>query len=165
MKLIIVRHGEAEKNSNSGLDRDRVLTEKGKSDINKMSNFFLRSPLKVGHIFHSPFKRTEMTAEIFSKKLSVSDVQPSDKLLPTENYLEICHDFDKFTNSDTVMIIGHSPDVSFLAAKLISPSNCLSACSPSFVFSPGTTVALNIAKENFIKGQIIWIISPDYLPE
>ncbi|MCC6276058.1 MAG: phosphohistidine phosphatase SixA [Leptospiraceae bacterium] len=165
MKIIIARHGEAERDSSTGLDKDRILTEKGIADIKKMADFIRESPLKVSHIYYSPYKRTEMTADIFAQELGVTDVLPSDRLLPSENYLEICHDLDHFSNSETILLIGHSPDVSYFSSKLISPSNCLSACSPSFVFSPGTTVAMNIAKENFMKGQIIWIISPEYLSE
>ena len=41
MKLIIGRHGEAESFSATGLDRDRKLTENGKTDLVKMANYTL----------------------------------------------------------------------------------------------------------------------------
>ncbi|MBE7413100.1 MAG: phosphohistidine phosphatase SixA [Leptospiraceae bacterium] len=163
MKMIIVRHGEAEKDSPTGRDKDRVLTEKGVHDIKKMAEFIKKTPLKINYIFYSPYKRTEMTAEIFANEFGVTQIQPSDKLLPSEDYGEICNDLNHFSNSDTVLIVGHSPDVSYFCSKLIGTGSCSSSCFPAFAFSPGTSVAMNIAKENFIKGQIIWILSPDYI--
>lgn len=160
MKLIIGRHGDAEPTSPTGLDRDRSLTEKGKSDIEKMGEFIFKSSLKVSHIFHSPYKRTTETAEIFAKNLQFDRTpMPADELLPSNDYTEIFPQLSKFTNSDTILLIGHNPDVSYFAARLIRDVSI----SRSFVFSTGTTIAINIPKENFSFGQLIWMISPDFL--
>ncbi|HMV41468.1 MAG TPA: phosphohistidine phosphatase SixA, partial [Leptospiraceae bacterium] len=107
-----------------------------------------------------PYKRTTETAEIFASKLSFQGTPiPADELLPSNNYSEILTHFSKFTNSDTVLIIGHNPDVSFFASRLIKDESI----ARSFVFSTGTTIAINTPKENFAYGQLIWMISPDFL--
>lgn len=160
MKLIIARHGEAESSSATGLDKDRRLTSKGRSDIEKMANFIFQSPLKVTQIFHSPYIRTNETANIFSEKVQFQgSPTPANELLPANDYTDLFPKLGQFSNSDTILIVGHNPDVSFFAARLIRDESI----SRSFVFSPGTTIAINIAKENFLLGQIIWAISPEFL--
>lgn len=160
MKLIIGRHGEAEQNSATGLDKDRKLTEKGKSDIIKMADFIFHSPLRVTHIFHSPYERTNETAEIFAEKLQFKGVAiPARELLPGNDYTDLLPRLNQFNNSDTILIIGHNPDISFFTGKLIRDESI----SNVFGFSPGTTIAINIAKENFLRGQLIWMISPEFL--
>jgi len=160
MKLIIGRHGEAEQHSATGLDKDRKLTEKGIADIGKMADFIFHSPLRVTQIFHSPYIRTNETAEIFSEKIRFKGiVNPVNELLPGADYSDLLPKLNQFTNSDTILIIGHNPDVSFFAGKLIRDESFANV----FGFSPGTTVAINIAKENFLRGQLIWMISPEFL--
>jgi len=162
MKLIIARHGEAEKNSPTGQDRDRSLTDSGRKDIRKMGRYIKSTLLKVSHVYHSPYMRATQTAEIFSQELdSKLELVPTDKLAPSSNYFDLLPDLSQFTNSATVLLIGHNPDVSYFVAKLLKYESNHSC----FVFSPGTTVAINIAKENFSNGQIIWIVSPDLFPD
>jgi phosphohistidine phosphatase len=160
MKLIIGRHGEAESSSATGLDKDRRLTEKGRLDLEKMADFIYHGPLRVSQIFHSPYQRTTETANIFAEKLQFRGViTPANELLPSNDCTDLFPRLSQLSNSDTVMLIGHNPDVSFFAARLIRDESI----SRSLVFSPGTTVAINIAKENFLMGQIIWMISPEFL--
>ncbi|MBK8396575.1 MAG: phosphohistidine phosphatase SixA [Leptospiraceae bacterium] len=160
MKLIIGRHGEAEQDSPTGSDKDRRLTEKGKVDIACMANFIHKSPLRVTQIFYSPFARTTETAEIYSEIIQFKGTTiPSNILLPGNDYSDLFPILNKLTNSDTVLLIGHNPDVSFFTGRLILNE----ALSRSFLFSPGSTVAINIAKENFLNGQLIWMISPEFL--
>ncbi|MCE9501179.1 MAG: phosphohistidine phosphatase SixA [Leptospira sp.] len=158
MKLIIARHGEADKDSPTGQDKDRSLTGKGREDIRKMAGFISSTHLQVSHIYHSPYLRTMQTAEIFSQELHTNaESVASEKLAPSMNYSDILPELSRLTNSATVLLIGHNPDVSYFVAKLLKYESNHSC----FVFSPGTTVAINIAKENFSNGQIIWIVSPD----
>lgn len=160
MKLIIGRHGEAESIAMTGLDKDRRLTEKGRLDIAKMGGYILQTPLKVTQIYYSPYARTNETATIFSETLHFSgDPIPASELLPGNEYSDLFPKLSKLSNSDTVLIVGHNPDVSYLVSKLIRDVSI----SRSFIFMPGTTIAINIAKENFQNGQLLWMISPEFL--
>lgn len=160
MKLIISRHGDAELLSNSGRDRDRKLSEQGKKEIELMSNFISNTSLKPNQIFHSPFQRTIETAEIYAKCLNLkNEVISSDYLLPESMYVDILGELSKFQNSDTILLVGHNPNVSYFISKLLSDYDL----SRSVPFLTGTTVAINIPKETFTRGQILWFISPDFL--
>ncbi|MCP5498886.1 MAG: phosphohistidine phosphatase SixA [Leptospiraceae bacterium] len=160
MKLIIARHGEAEMFSSSGMDRNRQLTEKGKSDILKMSLFIQKSPIKINQIYYSPYDRTRNTAEIFSQNIGMeTKLIEENCLAPGGNYDSILKRICSFSNSEGILLVGHNPDVSFFAAKLIQDPTL----SHNLIFQPGTTIALNIAREKFCNGQILWVLSPDFL--
>jgi phosphohistidine phosphatase len=158
MKLIIARHGEAEASSKSGYDKDRSLTEKGKKDIEKMAIFLKTSSINVAHIYHSDYLRTTQTAEIYASHLgSQIEIIPSNELTPEGNCMDILPQLKKFNNSEGILLVSHNPGVSYFAAKLIFGEGL----SQSFPFLPGTTMALNIPREKFINGQIIWMLSPN----
>ncbi len=160
MKLIISRHGESETMSMTGKDRDRKLTETGISEISMMAKFIRASFLKPKCIIHSPYLRTTETAEIYAKGLSLeNNFFSSDSLAPDSEYEKIFPELEAFDNSDTILLVGHNPNVSYFAATLIENPNL----SRSFQFATGATLALNIPKETFRRGQILWMISPDLL--
>lgn len=160
MKLILARHGEAEDFSPTGRDVDRRLTKQGQEDILKMARFIRFSSLKVSHIYHSPYVRTRETAEIFAKELGISDLPEScEELAPGNLCEDMLYRVRNFSNSEAILIVSHNPGVAHFAAHLIQDD----ALTPRLPFLPGTTLAINVARENFQKGQIIWMISPNDL--
>lgn len=159
MKIILVRHGEAEEAYISGSDRGRRLTEKGVEDIHKIGNFILHSHLKVVHIYHSPYERTRLTAEILASHLELEEhIHASEDLSAGCDCCRILPDLSPYTNSDAIIIVAHNPDITHFAARLLG-----STCESNLLFSPGTTLAVNVPKEKFSQGQILWMVSPDFL--
>ncbi|MCX7997828.1 MAG: hypothetical protein N3A69_02600, partial [Leptospiraceae bacterium] len=75
----------------------------------------------------------------------------------------VCEDMlykvKNFSNSEAILIVSHNPGVAHFAAHLIQDDTL----TPRIPFLPGTTIAINVARENFQKGQIIWMISPNDL--
>lgn len=160
MKLILARHGEAEEFSATGRDIDRHLTKKGAEDIHKMGRFIYLSSLKVTHIYHSPYVRTRETAEIFAEELGISEVLEScDELAPGNVCEDMLYRIKNFSNSEAILIVSHNPGIAHFAAYLIQDDSL----TPHIPFHPGTTIAINVARENFQRGQIIWMISPQDL--
>jgi phosphohistidine phosphatase len=157
MKIIISRHGESEDFSSTGRDFDRKLTPRGKEEIIKMANFIKGSSLNVQHIYYSPYLRTKETANIYSEILNIKDsLELCDELAPNNDCMNLIYRIKDFSNSETILIISHNPGIALFASKLIKDEslyNCLQ-------FSPGTTIAINIAKERFNSGQILWMLSP-----
>jgi phosphohistidine phosphatase len=157
MKIILARHGEAETFSPSGYDKDRRLTKNGIQDIRKMALFIRLSSLKVQHIYHSPYIRTKETAEIYSEELGISDViQSCDELAPENDCSDLLCKLKTYSNSETFLLVSHNPGIGHFASQLIQGDSLFT----NLPFLPGTTLAINIARENFSKGQIIWMISP-----
>lgn len=160
MKIILVRHGEAEDISRTGSDKTRKLTEKGIDDIHKVGAFIRHSRIKISQIFHSPYERTHLTAKILASELDMDDhIIAADELSAGCDCFNIIPNLCDYSNSDAVIIVGHNPDITYFAAKLLGSTifeECLN-------FSPGTTIAVNVPKEKFTKGQILWVVSPDFL--
>ncbi|ASV06687.1 phosphohistidine phosphatase SixA [Leptospira interrogans] len=159
MKIIIARHGEAETTSLDGTDRSRPLTAKGEADVRKMGNFF-KTGFKITKIYHSPYERTKNTAKIYT------DILQPEQETESLNYLEagqdmsrVCPMIREYSNSDAILLVGHSPDVSIFAEKLLG----ISGVGKSFLFSPGSALAINVPREKFHDGQIIWFVCPDFL--
>jgi phosphohistidine phosphatase len=160
MKIILVRHGEAEDIFLAGSDRERKLTDKGVSDIHKIGAFIRNSHLKVTTIYHSPYERTKNTAHIIASELHLEDhVFSAKELSAGSDCCNILPDLCSWSNSDAIVIVGHNPDIAYFAAKLLGASSC----ENHLVFSPGTAIAVNVAKERFSHGQILWVVSPDFL--
>jgi phosphohistidine phosphatase len=160
MKIILVRHGEAEDAALAKSDHSRVLTQKGISDIHKIGKFILHSPLKVSQVFYSPYTRTRLTAEILSEEIAfVGEPVSSEVLAAGAKCSDMISCLTSLSNSDTVLLVAHNPDISFFAAQLLGNS----FTSENLNFLPGTTIAINVARERFAHGQIIWAISPDML--
>lgn len=160
MKIILVRHGEAEDPASAKSDQSRTLTEKGVRDIHKIGKFIHNSPLKVSRVFYSPYIRTKLTAEILSEEIEFTGEPKSYQELAAGAQ---CSDFlsclVSLNNSDTVLLVGHNPDITTFAAQLLGNSST----AENLIFLPGSTVAINVARERFANGQIIWALSPDML--
>ncbi len=160
MKLILARHGEALDFSSTGKDKDRELSSRGREDIHKMGRFIYLSSLRVTHIYYSPYVRTRQTAEIFAKELGITDLTEScDELAPGNVCEDMLYKIKNFSNSETILIVSHNPGIAHFAAHLIQDD----ALTPQLPFQPGTTIAINVAREKFAGGQIIWMISPNDL--
>lgn len=161
MKIILVRHGEAEDASPETTDRQRALTAKGIDDVHKIGAFVRNSHIKIKEIYHSPYNRTKHTAQILAEELNMTteSIFSADSLSAGSDCSNLLPKFSYCTNSDAIIVVAHNPDITMFAAKLLGDSHF----SENIHFSPGTTIALNVAKEKFCKGQILWAISPDFL--
>lgn len=161
MKIILVRHGEAEDASLETTDQKRALTAKGIDDIHKIGAFVRNSHIKIKEIYHSPYQRTKHTAHILAEELNMSpeSIFSAESLSAGSDCSNVLPKLNYCTNSDAIIVVAHNPDITIFAAKLLGDSHF----TENLHFSPGTTIALNVAKEKFCKGQILWAISPDFL--
>lgn len=158
MKLILARHAEAENNSTS--DKDRQLTEKGINDIHKMANFIKKTPVKVNRIYFSPYLRTKFTALAYAEHFELKNELESFDCLAPGNYCNsIIHDLARLSNSETVMIVAHNPEICYFTSSLLAIDNP----EESMIFNPGSAACILIPKETFKKGKLLWFVSPDFL--
>ena len=63
MKLYLVRHGQA---CEPHVDPERGLTDRGKSDVEKVGAAVARKGVTVSRTLHSPKKRARETAELLA---------------------------------------------------------------------------------------------------
>lgn len=116
MRLYLLRHGIAEDASAGMSDAERALTDEGRDQLVDTSKALLRLGVKPGVILSSPLVRAVQTAELVAPSLDA----------PVEQALELqpgcmLSDLERLVRRyqhDTIMIVGHEPDFSTLAARL-----------------------------------------------
>lgn len=118
MKIFFLRHGIAEPAHGSLKDHDRALTEEGRSQMSQIAQALQQLSINPDLILTSPLVRARETAEIVATTLGVQ--------LETVNELQpgcILDDLQRLLRrypQETVMLVGHEPDFSALAARLIN---------------------------------------------
>lgn len=85
MYIILVRHGEAEPETDKVSNRSRRLTDKGRRQVKKSAEL-LKKLLgnQLLTVWASPYRRTRETAEVLVSELAGAEgVQVTDKLIQT----------------------------------------------------------------------------------
>lgn len=107
MKVIFIRHGDAENISKTGLDFDRELTEQGRKKlllhVPHLSESLDFSKTKV---FTSPLIRAIQTTEYLHNKFEVVD------FLATGSSEELEECVNTYQNFETIVFVGHEPFIS-----------------------------------------------------
>jgi phosphohistidine phosphatase len=124
MDLYLLRHGIAEDFSDTGHDRDRVLTEDGIEKTRAAGKALRKLEVEFDVIFASPFARAWQTAEIVAEQL---DAQKALEPLPelgadcsAGRALEKLKNVTRKHRSP--LVVGHEPILSELISLLISGS-------------------------------------------
>jgi len=151
MKLYLVRHGEAVSDQ---VDPLRPLTDKGKSDTQKIAELLKNSSIQVDVIFHSIKKRAEQTAEILKNTLNPKcQITPKNYLAPNDSIDKIYQEISQYNN---LMIVGHLPFLFKLLSKLIEATE-----SPGILIFTESSVAV-LKQDTHRNWQIVSFITPDF---
>ena len=116
MFLFIVQHAQAKSEQE---DIDRHLSEKGLSDIRKVSSFLShQKELHINIIFHSGKTRTKQTAEVLAEYLNLKqNVKEIYGLKPMDDpkiWIDRLNEF-----SENIMLVGHLPHLKQLTNFLL----------------------------------------------
>jgi phosphohistidine phosphatase len=128
--LILWRHAEAEVQSHSGADADRALTKHGRKDAARMAAWLNQYLPKNTEILCSPARRCLETAAALHK-LNTSKIKREVKIVDflgvDSSVSEIAKQVSNDDSSQTILIIGHQPNLGLLIAKLLGmkESNCV----------------------------------------
>ena len=123
MKLIIMRHGEAERFRVQ--DNTRSLTslgEKQASTAGKWLNDYLGADMPVDIALVSSYVRAKQTYEKLSEEVVVRQKQICEDVIP-EGDPKIAHDyikvlFDEGSQSKVILIVSHMPFVSYFLEEV-----------------------------------------------
>jgi phosphohistidine phosphatase len=116
MDLFLLRHADA--NTTAATDDARPLSEKGISQARRVGRFCKDHDLRPELIITSPVQRAAETAEIVAEILK-GELMTEQWLacgMQPETAMEELRGFERF---GSVMIVGHQPDFSLLAAHLL----------------------------------------------
>ena len=152
MKLYLVQHGEA---SSKETDPRRPLTEQGKEDVKRLSEFLKRAGVKVDRVLHSGKLRAAQTAELLANAIA-PDVELEESGLINPNDNPKAFDWQSESWDRDTLIVGHLP----FMAKLVSHLLIEDENKPITAYQPGSIVCLERENSHW---QINWMMRPELL--
>lgn len=164
--LIFWRHADAEIQSVSGNDIDRVLTKRGRKDAAKMAKWLHQYLPENTVIYCSPAQRCLETVAAL-QNLNVAKIQHEMKvaafLSVDGSVAEMAKKLTDTDNSKTYLIVGHQPNLGLLIAKLLGMQESASVVKKGAVW---WLRQRNIAGVSDIAAQtyLFAVQHPDYLP-
>lgn len=121
-ELYIMRHGIAVERGSAGYadDSKRPLTPEGKKKLQNVARGLMRLGFDVDWIVTSPLLRALETAKLVAAELgSSAPLDVSDELSPGGSAEALVSFLAKHANRKRVLVVGHEPDLSELAGRLI----------------------------------------------
>jgi phosphohistidine phosphatase len=153
MKLYLVQHGNAVSKEENP---DRPLSEQGRADLAKVTEFILPLKIEVDYLWHSKKARAIQTAEILSQAMKIKkDSSERDDLKPNDEILSLEQELSRVEGD--VMVVGHMPFLGKLASQLLSGSES----ARTVHFRQGGVLCLNYDKDT--GWQVEWMIIPEIL--
>ncbi|MHC4737453.1 MAG: phosphohistidine phosphatase SixA [Planctomycetota bacterium] len=153
MKLYLVQHAKA---ASKQADRERGLTEGGRREVQKISEFVKPLNICVDYLWDSGKKRSVQTAEILAEVVKINETHTTREGLEPNDDVTLLKDELASIQRD-VMIVGHLPFLSKLASLLLS--GCES--SDTVALRQGGIVCLNCSEPD--QWQIDWMVTPELL--
>ena len=161
MDLFVLRHGEADKSSNSG-DFGRLLTVEGAADVTHLAEWLKDLDVNFDVIITSPLKRAHQTASIVAKIFNIENkLMDWDELQPESNRIELYRKLSskQFKEESTVLIVGHEPYLSTLISEVTSVTD---DGSSRIVLKKAGLAKMRITSHSaqIIHGEIEWLLTP-----
>lgn len=154
MKVYLMQHGEAKSKEE---DPQRPLSDPGKNNIRKVSEYAAKINLSIAEIWHSDKLRAQQTAGILAEALGMSDkVKECQGLAPNDNVMDLS--IQLMSKEENVAIVGHLPFLGKLACLLL----CGSESAHIINFKMGGIVCLN-NKDDLHNWTLDWMIIPEII--
>ncbi|HEY8598698.1 MAG TPA: phosphohistidine phosphatase SixA [Thermomicrobiales bacterium] len=122
MEIYLLRHGDAVDRITGDYARDeeRPLTEKGQREARIAAESLQRLGVTIAQIFASPLVRATQTGDIAAETLRPErGLTRHDALAPGGNPEEVMAVLAGISPDDSVLLIGHMPDLGELAGWLV----------------------------------------------
>lgn len=147
-RLMLLRHAKTEKDSPSGLDRDRRLDARGRAEAPQIGRFMTQHRLLPRVALVSPAARTRETALLLGAELSprpsvteVTDLYGADP----GDLLRVLRE-EAPAEADSVIIIAHNPGLHELALTLAAREN-----NPIDSFPPASLAVFDFTTDEWGK--------------
>ena len=153
MNLFLVQHAEAKSKE---ADPERLLSDQGRADIQKVAAFLGGSGLQVHRILHSGKLRARQTAETLAEHLAPSgSASETDGLAPLDDpsiWEQRLTEID-----EDLVLVGHLPHLGKLAALLLTGDSERSVVA----FQLGGVVSLG--RDEAGHWSVRWMVVPEIL--
>jgi phosphohistidine phosphatase len=122
MKLYLVRHATAEDGTAASEDKDRGLTEDGKTRMMRAVRGLQKLKINPVLILTSPLKRARETAEILAHGLAGVRVEVMPELAPGVDSPTLVGALRSHAGHKSLALVGHQPGLGRLASFLLTGS-------------------------------------------
>jgi len=156
MLLHLIRHAEAEPHRLD--DFSRCLTEKGFKQARRIGCFMKEQCLRPEIILTSPVIRARETAEIVAKLLGKPPLTEVPWAACGMNPEVALAELSAYAKLDSVMIVGHEPDLSSLSASLIGMER-----SESIQVAKASLLGVNLPRLQFGSGILQYLLPVKFL--
>ncbi|NCO74840.1 MAG: phosphohistidine phosphatase SixA [Cyanobacteria bacterium] len=121
MKIYLIRHGIAESRNIEENDPERILTSKGITRVQKVTQKLSTLKIKFDVIISSPYTRAKETAIILQQGKLTSQIIEHSALKPEGNILEWINWLQNsdYKDSNSIALVGHQPDLTNWTELLI----------------------------------------------
>lgn len=124
MRLVLVRHGEAEAYRGSASDAARQLTAQGVSDVQRLGSWLAGRELGVQRIIASPYARAQHTGVLLAENLcSGKPIGTASELQPDAAPGAVIQLLASFDTVETVLLASHQPLVGRLLNVLVGEAD------------------------------------------
>lgn len=122
MILYLMRHADAgTARGNPLLDSKRALVKEGKNQCMLMARVMNALKVQVDLVVSSPLKRALQTAQFVGTELGYDNkVEISPALAPQGTYEEFQAMLAKYSNRESVLVVGHNPNAFKFLGQLIT---------------------------------------------
>jgi phosphohistidine phosphatase len=157
-RLYLLRHGIAVPHGTAGVrEEDRPLTPEGENKVQQVAECLKRLAVKPERVLTSPLPRARRTAEITAEVLGVSTHLELANILEPGNPPGQIRDWLCTRGEQTLMLVGHNPNLSDLFALLIG----LPEGAPALELKKGGVAALKGDARG--RYQLKWLATPRML--
>lgn len=125
MLIYIVRHAIAIAHDDPACppDHERWLTEKGRKRMREAAHAMRKLGIAPSSIWSSPLARAQQTAEIVRDVLDVAAaINITTDLKPGGSHEALQNALGQAGVHESVMLVGHEPDLSMFASRLLTGS-------------------------------------------
>lgn len=161
MELYIVRHGDAGQAMlvRGRADAERELTREGRDETAEVAKALRELGCAPDRIGTSPLVRARQTAEILADALDAKRKLESCDFLSPGSDAEALIRWMRDVPAETVMIVGHMPDLAQLASAMLTPNAPL-----DIVFKKSGVCCISFdAAPKAGAGRLEWLLQPKQL--
>ena len=117
MDVYVIRHGKAEDQSESGLDRDRALRKKGRRQSEWLGEWISGGAELPAMVLASPYVRAQQTGEAIWRRLGM-EAQTDDRLGAERSLSDVIDVLRDARGVGCVALVGHNPNCARLVSAL-----------------------------------------------
>lgn len=154
MKVLIMRHGEAEHYAAS--DAERELTERGRINSAAVARAVVSQGIsELDYALVSPYIRANQTWETISENFSAKEVETYEEVTPygqSADAFQYISALIETKNLENVIVVSHLPLVGYLTSEFVT------GMTPP-MFPTSGLVCIEYDPENG-KGEFLWHVHP-----